>query len=198
MPRAPGRQGAEAGHRRPGPARQPRRLAALAYVRAAVSCRRHPRCPLGRALRAPGGLPRPRSPGALARRTGDRRARRLVDRAEAPLRELPVGLDREPRRARSSAPRSSARRARHSPRAPRRFLAFRPGLRAARRPGGGVLGAALGLALAWLIAVVARPAAVARASGRTSAPRRSCPSSCARFRPTASSRHSTASIPSRS
>jgi len=39
--------------------------------------------------------------------------------------------------------------------APRRFLAFRPGLRAADSTGGAVLGAALGLGLAWLIAVVA-------------------------------------------
>jgi hypothetical protein len=38
---------------------------------------------------------------------------------------------------------------------PRRFLAFRPGLRAADSLGGVVLGAALGIGLAWLIAVVA-------------------------------------------
>jgi len=38
---------------------------------------------------------------------------------------------------------------------PRRFLAFRPGLRAADTVGGVVFGAALGLGLAWLIAVVA-------------------------------------------
>ena len=38
---------------------------------------------------------------------------------------------------------------------PRRFLAFRPGLRAADSLGGVVLGAALGLGIAWLIAVVA-------------------------------------------
>lgn len=37
---------------------------------------------------------------------------------------------------------------------PRRFLAFRPGLRAADSVGGGIIGAALGLALAWLVAVV--------------------------------------------
>lgn len=37
---------------------------------------------------------------------------------------------------------------------PRRFLAFRPGLRTADSLGGAVIGAALGLALAWLIAVV--------------------------------------------
>jgi S1-C subfamily serine protease len=37
---------------------------------------------------------------------------------------------------------------------PRRFLAFRPGLRAADSLGGAFIGAALGLALAWLIAVV--------------------------------------------
>jgi S1-C subfamily serine protease len=37
---------------------------------------------------------------------------------------------------------------------PRRFLAFRPGLRAADSVGGAVIGGALGLALAWLIAVV--------------------------------------------
>ena len=37
---------------------------------------------------------------------------------------------------------------------PRRFLAFRPGLRAADALGGAFIGAALGLALAWLIAVV--------------------------------------------
>jgi S1-C subfamily serine protease len=38
---------------------------------------------------------------------------------------------------------------------PRRFVALRPGLRAADTFGGAVIGAALGLALAWLIAVVA-------------------------------------------
>jgi S1-C subfamily serine protease len=38
---------------------------------------------------------------------------------------------------------------------PRRFLAFRPGLRTADSLGGAILGAGLGLALAWLIAVVA-------------------------------------------
>jgi S1-C subfamily serine protease len=38
---------------------------------------------------------------------------------------------------------------------PRRFLAFRPGLRVADAAGGAVLGGALGLALAWLVAVVA-------------------------------------------
>ncbi|HJS70590.1 MAG TPA: serine protease [Gaiellaceae bacterium] len=38
---------------------------------------------------------------------------------------------------------------------PRRFLAFRPGLRTADSLGGVALGAALGLGLAWLIAVVA-------------------------------------------
>jgi S1-C subfamily serine protease len=38
---------------------------------------------------------------------------------------------------------------------PRRFLALRPGLRAADSFGGGVLGAALGLGIAWLAAVVA-------------------------------------------
>jgi S1-C subfamily serine protease len=38
---------------------------------------------------------------------------------------------------------------------PRRFLAFRPGLRTADTVGGVILGGALGLALAWLIAVVA-------------------------------------------
>jgi S1-C subfamily serine protease len=38
---------------------------------------------------------------------------------------------------------------------PRRFLSFRPGLRAADSVGGAAIGAALGLALAWLIAVVA-------------------------------------------
>lgn len=38
---------------------------------------------------------------------------------------------------------------------PRRFLAFRPGLRTADSLGGVLLGAALGLGLAWLIAVVA-------------------------------------------
>jgi S1-C subfamily serine protease len=38
---------------------------------------------------------------------------------------------------------------------PRRFLAFRPGLRTLDAAGGGVLGAGLGLALAWLLAVVA-------------------------------------------
>jgi S1-C subfamily serine protease len=38
---------------------------------------------------------------------------------------------------------------------PRRFLAFRPGLRAVDAGGGVVLGAALGLGLAWLVAVVA-------------------------------------------
>jgi uncharacterized membrane protein required for colicin V production len=38
---------------------------------------------------------------------------------------------------------------------PRRFLAFRPGLRAADTAGGVVVGAALGLGLAWLIGVVA-------------------------------------------
>ena len=38
---------------------------------------------------------------------------------------------------------------------PRRFLAFRPGLRTADSLGGAILGAALGLGLAWLIAVVA-------------------------------------------
>ena len=38
---------------------------------------------------------------------------------------------------------------------PRRFLAFRPGLRAADTIGGVILGGALGLALAWLIGVVA-------------------------------------------
>ena len=37
---------------------------------------------------------------------------------------------------------------------PRRLLAFRPGLRAADSVGGGIIGAALGLALAWLVAVV--------------------------------------------
>jgi S1-C subfamily serine protease len=37
---------------------------------------------------------------------------------------------------------------------PRRFLAFRPGLRAVDSLGGAFIGAALGLALAWLIAVV--------------------------------------------
>jgi S1-C subfamily serine protease len=37
---------------------------------------------------------------------------------------------------------------------PRRLLAFRPGLRAADSLGGAFIGAALGLALAWLIAVV--------------------------------------------
>jgi S1-C subfamily serine protease len=37
---------------------------------------------------------------------------------------------------------------------PRRFLAFRPGLRAFDSLGGAFIGAALGLALAWLIAVV--------------------------------------------
>ena len=37
---------------------------------------------------------------------------------------------------------------------PRRFLAFRPGLRAADSVGGGIIGAVLGLALAWLVAVV--------------------------------------------
>ena len=37
---------------------------------------------------------------------------------------------------------------------PRRFLAFRPSLRAADSVGGAVVGAALGVALAWLIAVV--------------------------------------------
>jgi S1-C subfamily serine protease len=39
--------------------------------------------------------------------------------------------------------------------APRRFLAFRPGLRAADSLGGVILGAALGLGIAWLVAVVA-------------------------------------------
>jgi hypothetical protein len=39
--------------------------------------------------------------------------------------------------------------------APRRFLAFRPGLRVADSIGGVVLGGALGLGLAWLIGVVA-------------------------------------------
>jgi S1-C subfamily serine protease len=38
---------------------------------------------------------------------------------------------------------------------PRRFLAFRPGLRLFDSAGGGVLGGGLGLALAWLLAVVA-------------------------------------------
>jgi uncharacterized membrane protein required for colicin V production len=38
---------------------------------------------------------------------------------------------------------------------PRRFIAFRPGLRAADTIGGFALGGALGLALAWLIGVVA-------------------------------------------
>ena len=38
---------------------------------------------------------------------------------------------------------------------PRRFLAFRPGLRTLDGVGGAVLGGCLGLALAWLIAVVA-------------------------------------------
>ncbi|HEY7003279.1 MAG TPA: MarP family serine protease [Gaiellaceae bacterium] len=38
---------------------------------------------------------------------------------------------------------------------PRRFLALRPGLRTADTVGGVVLGAALGLGLAWLIAIVA-------------------------------------------
>lgn len=38
---------------------------------------------------------------------------------------------------------------------PRRFLAFRPGLRAADSVGGAVIGGCLGLALAWLIGVVA-------------------------------------------
>jgi S1-C subfamily serine protease len=38
---------------------------------------------------------------------------------------------------------------------PRRFLAFRPGLRTADSLGGAILGAGLGLALAWLIAIVA-------------------------------------------
>jgi S1-C subfamily serine protease len=38
---------------------------------------------------------------------------------------------------------------------PRRFLAFRPGLRLVDSAGGGLLGGALGLALAWLLAVVA-------------------------------------------
>jgi S1-C subfamily serine protease len=38
---------------------------------------------------------------------------------------------------------------------PRRFLAFRPGLRTVDGIGGAVLGGGLGLALAWLIAVVA-------------------------------------------
>jgi S1-C subfamily serine protease len=38
---------------------------------------------------------------------------------------------------------------------PRRFLALRPGLRAADSIGGAAIGVALGLALAWLIAVVA-------------------------------------------
>jgi S1-C subfamily serine protease len=38
---------------------------------------------------------------------------------------------------------------------PRRFLAFRPGLRTADSVGGVVLGAVLGLGIAWLIAVVA-------------------------------------------
>jgi S1-C subfamily serine protease len=38
---------------------------------------------------------------------------------------------------------------------PRRFLAFRPGLRVADSAAGAFLGGALGLALAWLIAVVA-------------------------------------------
>ena len=38
---------------------------------------------------------------------------------------------------------------------PRRFLAFRPSLRAADSLGGAIIGGALGLALAWLIAVVA-------------------------------------------
>jgi S1-C subfamily serine protease len=38
---------------------------------------------------------------------------------------------------------------------PRRFLAFRPGLRLLDSAGGGLLGGALGLALAWLLAVVA-------------------------------------------
>ena len=37
---------------------------------------------------------------------------------------------------------------------PRRFLAFRPGLRAADSLGGAIIGAGIGLALAWLIAVV--------------------------------------------
>jgi S1-C subfamily serine protease len=39
--------------------------------------------------------------------------------------------------------------------APRRFLAFRPGLRFLDSAGGAVLGGALGLGLAWLVAVVA-------------------------------------------
>jgi S1-C subfamily serine protease len=39
--------------------------------------------------------------------------------------------------------------------APRRFLAFRPGLRVADSLGGVILGAGLGLGLAWLIGVVA-------------------------------------------
>jgi S1-C subfamily serine protease len=38
---------------------------------------------------------------------------------------------------------------------PRRFLAFRPGLRVLDSAGGSALGGALGLALAWLVAVVA-------------------------------------------
>jgi hypothetical protein len=38
---------------------------------------------------------------------------------------------------------------------PRRFLAFRPGLRLVDSAAGGIVGAALGLALAWLLAVVA-------------------------------------------
>ena len=38
---------------------------------------------------------------------------------------------------------------------PRRFLALRPGMRVADSLGGAIVGAALGLALAWLIAVVA-------------------------------------------
>jgi S1-C subfamily serine protease len=38
---------------------------------------------------------------------------------------------------------------------PRRFLAFRPGLRLLDSAGGGLLGGALGLALGWLLAVVA-------------------------------------------
>jgi S1-C subfamily serine protease len=38
---------------------------------------------------------------------------------------------------------------------PRRFLAFRPGLRLVDSAGGAVFGGALGLALAWLLAVVA-------------------------------------------
>jgi S1-C subfamily serine protease len=37
---------------------------------------------------------------------------------------------------------------------PRRFLAFRPGLRAADSLGGAIIGAGIGLALAWLVAVV--------------------------------------------